>query len=88
MRVPPSTSLPTLVKSARAVDASEVAQQVSRMARLPVLPIIASKCHARAMDGGDGPGIVEEAIAALVGKVIFGNLDTLKKLALEFKKHS
>jgi hypothetical protein len=76
MRIPASTSLRTVSEPTLSIDTPEVVPQVTRMARLAV-PVVAAERHTGAVVRGDGARAEEEAVAALVGEVTLGYVNTV-----------
>lgn len=76
MRIPASTSLRTVSEPTLSIDIREVAPQVIVMARLAAR-VVAAERHAGAVVSSDGAPAEEEAVAALVGEVALGYVNTV-----------
>jgi hypothetical protein len=76
MRIPTCTSLRTVSEPTLSINIPEVAPQVIVMARL-AFPVVAAERHAGAVVSGDGAPAEEEAVAALVGEVALGYVNTV-----------
>jgi aspartate 1-decarboxylase len=75
VRIPPRTRLCAVGEATHRIDASKVAPQVTRMARLAVT-VVAAERHTSSIVCGNGTAAEVVAVAALVGEVALSDVDT------------
>ena len=66
-------------KSTLTIDGCKFGPQLSRVARLPMLPIVTSVFHAGAINSSDRNVNEEVAIAIQTGKITLGDVETSRK---------